>query len=203
MFQKVKIIGRLGQDPEMRYTRTAEIVSIFPVAVNQVRRKKDAQSNQYEQQTIWFSVYAFSYLAEIARQRLKRGDLVVISGRLVSDKNGAPRVYKSNDGSMRARFEIVAEELSVLRKQENEQLPSEKEGENIKKAPNKPIPTSKAPPTSAHFTHKDDTLHNNPKVSMSYDKIGEEEITYDEEGDDRYYNWEENEIGPGMHHRSF
>ena len=105
------IIGRLGRDPEMRYTPSGQPVTSFSVASN--RSYTDA-NGQKTDETIWFRVTAWGKQAEICNQYLKKGSKVLVEGRLVPDKNGGPRIWTKQDGTPGASFEVTASTVRFL-----------------------------------------------------------------------------------------
>ena len=106
MYQKIIIIGNLGQDPEMRYTPDGTPVTNFSVATN--RRWTNADGSPGEE-TIWFRVSAWKRLAETCNQYLQKGRQVFIEGQLKPDPaTGGPRIWTGNDGVARASFEVTA-----------------------------------------------------------------------------------------------
>jgi single-strand DNA-binding protein len=112
MYQKVTIVGNLGNDPEMRYTPSGVAVTRFSVATN--RRWTGADGNQAEE-TVWFRVSAWRQLAETCNQYLSKGRQVLVEGRLVPDReSGGPRVWTGNDGVARSSYELSAITVKFL-----------------------------------------------------------------------------------------
>jgi single-strand DNA-binding protein len=112
MYQKVTIVGNLGNDPEMRYTASGVPVTRFSVATN--RRWTGADGNQAEE-TVWFRVSAWRQLAETCNQYLSKGRQVLVEGRLVPDReSGGPRVWTGNDGVARSSYELSAITVQFL-----------------------------------------------------------------------------------------
>ena len=112
MYQKVIIVGNLGQDPELRYTPQGTPVANFSVATNE--RWTDQQSQQQER-TTWFRVTAWRRLAETCAQYLTKGRQVLVEGRLNPDaETGGPRVWTGNDGVPRASYELTALTVKFL-----------------------------------------------------------------------------------------
>ena len=106
MYQKVTIVGNLGNDPEMRYTPSGVPVTRFSCATN--RRWTSAEGESREE-TVWFRVSAWRGLAETCNQYLSKGRQVLVEGRMVPDKEtGGPRVWTGNDGVGRASYELNA-----------------------------------------------------------------------------------------------
>ena len=106
MYQKVILIGRLGRDPEMRYTPDGTPVTSFSVATD--RGWTDA-SGQQQERTVWFRVSAWRRLAETCNQYLTKGRLVFIEGTLVE-----PKPYQGNDGTWRATLDVTAQNVKFL-----------------------------------------------------------------------------------------
>lgn len=114
MYQKVIIVGRLGQDPEMRYTPSGQPVTHFSVATD--RRWTD-QEGQQQDETTWFRVSVWGKQAETCNQYLVKGQQVLVEGRLRPDtETGGPRVWTGNDGIARASYELTAWVVRFLAK---------------------------------------------------------------------------------------
>ena len=101
---KVLIIGRVGQDPEMRYTPNGDPVTSFSVATN---RRYTVQGEQREE-TQWFRVSAWNRLAENCNQYVVKGMRVYVEGRL------SVREYVSQDGQTRTSLDVRAFEVQFL-----------------------------------------------------------------------------------------
>jgi single-strand DNA-binding protein len=102
---KVMIIGRLGRDPEMRYTPNGRPVTAFSVAVNRTWTTGDGDRRE---DTEWFNVVAWGTLAEICKQHLRKGQSVYVEGRLQT------RGWEDPEGKKHYRTEIVANEMIML-----------------------------------------------------------------------------------------
>ena len=91
---RVQLIGRLGKDPESRFTPTGKQVAQFSLAVSD--RWKSAEGETKEN-TEWVNIEAWGRLGEICTQYLKKGRLVFLEGRLktdkVDDKSGGTKYY--------------------------------------------------------------------------------------------------------------
>jgi single-strand DNA-binding protein len=104
---KVMIIGRLGRDPEMRYTPSGRPVTNFSVATS---RNWTTSNGERRTETEWFNVVAWSNLAEICNQYLVKGQQVYIEGRLQT------RHWDDDNGKRHSSVEIVANEMIMLGK---------------------------------------------------------------------------------------
>jgi single-strand DNA-binding protein len=112
MFQTIIIIGNLGRDPEMRYTPSGQPVTSFSVATN---RQYTNNAGETVKETIWFRVSAWGKQAETCNQYLKKGNKVLVEGRLTADPaTGGPRIWTGQDGSPRASFEVTAGTVRFL-----------------------------------------------------------------------------------------
>ena len=112
MYQKLIVVGNLGNDPEMRYTPSGQAVTNFSVATN--RRYTSSDGNQVDE-TTWFRVSVWGKQAETTNQYLKKGNKVLVEGRLNPDREtGGPRIWSRQDGSSAASYEITAEVVRFL-----------------------------------------------------------------------------------------
>jgi single-strand DNA-binding protein len=102
---KVLIIGRVGRDPEMRYTPSGRPVTTFSVGTSRSWNTSDGEKRT---ETEWFNVVAWSNLAEICKQHLAKERLVYIEGRLQT------RHWEDQDGNKHSATEIVANEMILL-----------------------------------------------------------------------------------------
>ncbi|MCW5851819.1 MAG: single-stranded DNA-binding protein [Anaerolineae bacterium] len=100
--QVTYLIGRLGRDPDMRYTPEGHVVTKFSVATD--RPTKPGA----EPETDWHQVVCWGPLAEFAGQYLGKGRLVYIAGRITY------RSWDGKDGQKRYATEIVASEVIAL-----------------------------------------------------------------------------------------
>ncbi len=101
---KVMLIGRLGQDPEIRYTQDGTPVATLSVATSSPIKRGDS----WEEETEWNRVVAWRRLAEIAGEYMNKGTLVYVEGRLKT------RSWEDRDGNKRWTTEIVARDIFML-----------------------------------------------------------------------------------------
>lgn len=102
----VEIInGRLGKDPELRFTNSGKAVVGFTVASSS--RRKNQDTGQWEDgDTTWTNVNAWGELAENVANLFSKGQLITLKGRLKQ------RSYEK-DGQNRTVFEVEADEIST------------------------------------------------------------------------------------------
>lgn len=105
MINKAIIVGRLGRDPEIRYTSSGTPVANFSVATDE---KWTGQDGTRQTKTEWHNIVAWSKLAEICEQYLRKGKLVYIEGRIQT------REWDDRDGNKRRTTEIVASNMQML-----------------------------------------------------------------------------------------
>ena len=110
MLNKVMIIGRLGADPELRYTQAGQPICSLRVATDESYTDKDG--NRVER-TEWHSVVAFGKTADHCNQFLRKGSLVYVEGKL------STRKWQDQKGQDRYTTEIRAERVQFLEKREN------------------------------------------------------------------------------------
>src|SRR5947208_16889988 len=102
---KVILVGRLGRDPETRYTGSGQAVANFSVATDESYKDRNGER---QKRTEWHKIVVWGKQAEIAQQYLKKGSLVFIEGRIQS------REWQDKEGQKRTSFEIVADNLRML-----------------------------------------------------------------------------------------
>ena len=110
MMNKVMIIGRLGADPELRYTQGGQPVCSLRIATDESYTDKDG--NRVER-TEWHSVVVFGKTADHCNQFLRKGSLVYVEGKL------STRKWQDQKGQDRYTTEIRAERVQLLEKREN------------------------------------------------------------------------------------
>ncbi len=118
---KVILIGRLGADPELRYTSSGTAVATLRMATNESWTGKTGQK---EERTEWHRIVLWAKLAELAGQYLSKGRQVYIEGRLQT------RSWDDRDGNKRYTTEVVGNSMQFLggpseRKGESPDLPAD------------------------------------------------------------------------------
>jgi single-strand DNA-binding protein len=102
---KVILVGRLGRDPETRYTGSGQAVANFSVATDETYKDRNGER---QKRTEWHKIVVWGKQAEIAQQYLKKGSLIFIEGRIQS------REWQDKEGQKRTSFEIVANNFRML-----------------------------------------------------------------------------------------
>lgn len=131
---KVFILGRLTQDPQVRTLPSGDFVATFGVATNRVFYNKNKEK---QEQTEFHNVVVFGKLADIARQYLKQGSMVLIEGRLQT------RSWEDKDGIKKYRTEIITESMQLGPKSlsQKEESTVQPQSSNITEIPEEEIPT--------------------------------------------------------------
>ena len=102
---KVILIGNLGQDPELRNTKSGTAVINLRIATNERRRNAEGQ---WDNHTEWHSVVAFGKTAENINRFMKKGRQLYIEGRLQTRK------WQDKEGNERYSTEVVADNVRFL-----------------------------------------------------------------------------------------
>lgn len=139
---KAMIIGRLGQDPDVRYTQSNTAVANLSVATSE--RYKDNQG-EWKENTEWHRVVAWGRLAEICQEYLKKGSQVYIEGPIQTRK------WEDKEGQTRYTTEIKALTMTML--------DSKGEGGgNVSQKPDSSQPVSSSVDLNEDFDDIDDDL---------------------------------------------
>lgn len=102
---KVILIGRLGADPELKYTPSGQAVANFNLATDDSYKDKDGKKIE---QTDWHRVTSWGKLAEICGQYLKKGSQVMIEGKIKT------RSYEDKNGVKKFITEIIGSQMEML-----------------------------------------------------------------------------------------
>ena len=118
-FNRVMLAGNLVRDPELRFTSNGVPVCGFSIAVNRVKSKDDAAD--------FFNVSAWRELGETIATHKKKGDPILLEGRLQY------RTWEAEDGTKRSTVDVVADNVQFLGRSQNPQS---------EEPPSEEIPTS-------------------------------------------------------------
>ncbi len=105
MINKVILVGNLGADPEIRYTQSGTAVATFSVATTE---RWKGQDGEMQENTEWHRIVAWSRLAEICGEYLRKGSRVYIEGKLQT------RTWEDQGGNKRYTTEVVTREMKML-----------------------------------------------------------------------------------------
>ncbi len=132
---KVILIGRLGGDPEVRYTSGGSAVANFNMATNESWMDKEGQKKE---RTEWHRIVVWGKLGELCGQYLSKGRQAFVEGRLQT------RDWTDKDGNKRYTTEIVAQNIQFLGGQAGERGAGASAGGDFAQGP-----SDFAPPLSA------------------------------------------------------
>jgi single-strand DNA-binding protein len=101
---KAILVGRLGRDPETRYTSSGQAVCNFTMATDETYKDR---SGERQKHTEWHRIVVWGKLAEIAQQYLRKGSLIFVEGRIQTWQ-------WEKDGQKRTSTDIVANNFRML-----------------------------------------------------------------------------------------
>jgi single-strand DNA-binding protein len=104
---KVILVGRLGNDPDVRYTAAGLAVATISLATN--FSTKDRETGEWRDETEWHRVIFFDRQAEVVKQYLHKGSQIYVEGRIQTRK-----WQDKNTGQDRYTTEIIAREMQML-----------------------------------------------------------------------------------------
>jgi single-strand DNA-binding protein len=107
---KVQLIGRLGKDPEIRYTNDNIAVAKLAIATSETYKDKTGAKQDI---TEWHNVVCWRNLAEIAEKYLTKGKLIYIEGKLRT------RNWEDKEGIKRYITEVIADNFIMLDRRES------------------------------------------------------------------------------------
>ena len=102
---KVILVGRLGKDPETKYTSGGQALANFSMATDHTYKDRNGER---QKRTEWQRITVWGKLAEIVQQYLRKGSLIYIEGRIET------REWQDKEGQKRYTTEIVANEMRML-----------------------------------------------------------------------------------------
>ena len=101
-----QLIGRLGADPEVRYTAGGDAIANLRIATSE--KWRDKQTGDLQESVEWHRVVFFKRQAEICEQYLRKGSLVYVSGQLRTRK------WQDRDGQDRYTTEVRGFDMKML-----------------------------------------------------------------------------------------
>lgn len=104
MSASVTLVGRLGADPELRFGASG--MPILKARLVTSGRKKDPETDKWiDVDTTWWAISAFREMAESAAESLRKGDEIIVVGKMKS------REYETPEGEKRSVFEVTADHI--------------------------------------------------------------------------------------------
>lgn len=102
---KVILVGNLGRDPEVRFTKDGQAVANFSIATSEKWTGKDGNK---EEHTEWHNIVVWGKLGEICGEYLTKGKQVYIEGKIKTQS------WEDDEGNMRNKTEVVANNMTML-----------------------------------------------------------------------------------------
>ncbi len=119
---KVELLGRVGTDPEMRYTPSGTAVAELRLATDRRRQNGETTAD-------WHTVVCWGKLAEAVNQHVGKGGRIYVAGRL------AQNAWETEDGQRRSKTEIHAEEVVFLDFHNGDGAQAAADAETVETAP--------------------------------------------------------------------
>jgi len=110
---QANFIGRLGKDPEIRYTQSGQAAASFSIAVGS--KWKDKNTGQQKENTEWVNLVAFGKLAEIMGEYLRKGSQIFVTAKFRTRK------WQDQSGADRYTSEFVVENMQMLDSRQDNQ----------------------------------------------------------------------------------
>ena len=145
-FQKIILMGHLGEDPTTRYLPDGTAVTNVSLATSETW--KDKQSGEKKERVEWWRVVCFGRIGEIAGEYLKKGSPVLIEGRGYTER------WKDKDGVERFTFKVRADQIRLLGSRADSgggSPPSSARGEPAAEHSDHKLAAKKPAPTGGHF----------------------------------------------------
>ncbi|MGO8787899.1 MAG: single-stranded DNA-binding protein [Terriglobia bacterium] len=134
---KVILVGRLGKDPELKYTPSGAPVAKFSLATDESFKDRTGEK---QNRTEWHNIVAWNKLAEICGEYLTKGKLIYIEGSIRS------RQWQDQAGNKRTSYEIIANQMQMLgSKADSERMPTVAMD---RPAPERQAPSAPPPPSA-------------------------------------------------------
>ena len=143
---KVILIGRLGKDPEVKYTPSGAPVAKFSLATDEVFKDR---AGEQQRRTEWHNIVAWNRLAEICGEYLTKGKQIYIEGSIRS------RQWEDQSGNKRTSYEIVAREMKMLGSKADSERAAGASAGAVAAAPEAPPPATEPPRSEPEITDED------------------------------------------------
>ena len=130
-FNRVILVGRLTNDPQLRTTPSGQQVCSFGLATNRIW--SDRASGEKRQKTEFHNIVLWRRLAEVASQYTSKGSLVLIEGRLQT------RTWEDASGNKRQRTEVIGTTLQLAPKSISKKAPPQQSQQESSKEEEIPV----------------------------------------------------------------
>lgn len=113
---KVILIGNLGKDPEVRHLENGAVVANFTLATSETYT--DRNTGQKVENTDWHDIVVWRGLASVVEKYVRKGQKVYVEGKL------RKRSWQDKEGNTRYTTEVIADELTILSRRDENQTGS-------------------------------------------------------------------------------
>jgi len=156
MLNQCNFIGRLGNDPEVRYMPDGKAAANISIGCSE--KWKDKQTGEQKERTEWVRCVSFGKLAEIMGEYLRKGSLVYVSGKMQTKK------WQDQNGNDRYTTEIVVSEMKMLGGKSDNQGQQQGGYQQPQQAPQQQAPQQQyAPPQNPYSAPCPDCGGNDPE----------------------------------------
>jgi len=121
MINKVFLLGRLGTNPELKYTASGKPITTFMLATNEIF----INNGEKKEHTEWHKIVCFGRLAELCFDYLQKGELIFVEGKIRTKK------YTDQAEIERIEYKIYADKIEFLGKKAKEKENIKQSQENI------------------------------------------------------------------------
>ena len=125
---KITLVGNLGIEPEIRYTKKGQPIVRFLIATN--KRWKDHLTGELRQKTEWHKVIIFNSIAEKAKNYLKKGFSIKIEGEIRQIR------WIDRNGFLHHSYDIVAHDFELVGRRDRREILFGKKKRNLKRVEN-------------------------------------------------------------------
>jgi single-strand DNA-binding protein len=164
-FNRVVLAGNLTRDPELRFTQEGVPVASFSIAVNRVRSKSEAVD--------FFNVSAWRELGETVANYKKKGDPILVEGRLKY------RTWQAPDGAKRSAVDVVADRVQFLSRGQGPQAETPQAAEVVGASAKVPeARTAAAARGAGGWGHAAKQVHDDGADETDFEEEGFEDIPF-------------------------
>lgn len=138
---KVILVGRVGQDAEVKFMPNGDAVANWSLATSE--QWKDKNSGEKKETTEWHRLTTFRRLAEIVGEYVKKGSLIYVEGKIQTRK------WTDKEGVERYTTEILVDQMRLLGSRPNDDQGEQREQRNAPggSRPRNQVPMSKQAPS--------------------------------------------------------
>lgn len=134
---EVRLIGRVGKDPEVRFAQSGTAFANFSLATSE--KWTDKNTGEKKELTEWSRCSAFGKLAEIIGEYVKKGSLIYVGGRLRTEE------WEDKDGIKRSTTKIIVDQMRLLSARTDDQGERQQSSQGRPQQSSRPAQSSSRP----------------------------------------------------------